>query len=273
VGEGSAQIAQSFFVDKLPWVQTIVLKRRYATDIAHRHGVVIYGENPDRKIREHHIWYALELTRFQDASLYLDTRNLRAWAVENCRGLSVLNTFAYTGSLGVAARAGGAQRVVHLDRGREYLNLAKQSYALNGFPIQPDEFLIGDFYPLTSRMRRNHERFDCIFLDAPFFSVTSKGRVDLVNESRRLINKIRPLVNNKGYLIAINNALYLKGADYIKILQELCVDGYMSIDEIIPVPPDCSGYAHSVIRTLPVDPAPFNHATKIAILKIRRKLI
>ena len=49
-------------------------------------------------------------------------------------GKTVLNTFAYTGSLGVAARAGGAARVVHLDLSRAFLNVAKDSYARNGFP-------------------------------------------------------------------------------------------------------------------------------------------
>ncbi|MCK7505726.1 MAG: class I SAM-dependent methyltransferase [Desulfobacterales bacterium] len=36
------------------------------------------------------------------------------------RGRSVLNTFAYTGSLGVAAMAGGAVRVTQTDRNRQF---------------------------------------------------------------------------------------------------------------------------------------------------------
>jgi 23S rRNA (cytosine1962-C5)-methyltransferase len=55
-----------------------------------------------------------------DASFYLDTRNLRGWALEHLAGKSVLNTFAYTGSLGVAAKAAGASRVVHLDLNKTF---------------------------------------------------------------------------------------------------------------------------------------------------------
>jgi 23S rRNA (cytosine1962-C5)-methyltransferase len=69
-----------------------------------RHGVVVYGEKPDERIRvrirEHGVWYAVDLLLSQDAGLYLDTRGLRLWAMQNLAGKTVLNTFAYTGSLG-----------------------------------------------------------------------------------------------------------------------------------------------------------------------------
>jgi 23S rRNA (cytosine1962-C5)-methyltransferase len=84
-----------------------------------------------------------------------------------------------------------------------------------------------------------------------------------------LINKIRPLIAHNGYLVAINNALFVSGADYIRELEALCSDEYLTIDELIPVPDDSVGYQQ---RTAPVtDPTPFNHSTKIAVLKIRRK--
>jgi 23S rRNA (cytosine1962-C5)-methyltransferase len=67
----------------------------------------------------------LDLQANRDAGLYLDTRNLRGWLIENMAGARVLNTFAYTGSLGVAAKAGGASRVVHIDLKRAFLNVAK----------------------------------------------------------------------------------------------------------------------------------------------------
>lgn len=87
----------------------------------------------------------VNLTMNQDASLYLDTRKLRKWALEHLDGKTVLNTFAYTGSLGVAARAGGAARVLQVDRSQDFLNVAKDSYTLNGFPIEKRDFLAEDF--------------------------------------------------------------------------------------------------------------------------------
>jgi 23S rRNA (cytosine1962-C5)-methyltransferase len=261
--------AQAFFLSQLPWVQSVVLKTRHGETLEARRGVLIYGEKPDQRLREHGVWYAIDLLLSQDAGLYLDMRGLRQWALRNLSGKTVLNAFAYTGSLGVAARAGGASRVVHLDRSRKFLNVAKASYTLNGFPIHKPDFQAADFWTQTSRMRRHGERFDCVFLDPPFFSLTPKGRVDLVADSARLINKARPLASPGGYLVVVNNALFVSGSDYIATLERLCAEGYLSIEELIPVPADVTGYPQAIRRSPPADPAPFNHSTKIAVLRMK----
>ena len=86
-----------------------------------------------------------------------------------------------------------------------------------------------------------------------------------------MINKVRPLVKDGGRLIAINNSLFLKGADHLAGLEQLCRDEYLSIETVLPVPPDFTGYPGTRVAPPPVDPAPFNHPTKIVVLKVRRK--
>lgn len=270
-GEAAVEAATRFLMERLSWLQAVVVKPRNAPTLAERHGVLRRGTKPDTRVREHGVWYALDLLMQRDATLYLDTRDLRRWAIEHLAGKSVLNTFAYTGSLGVAAMAGGARRVVQTDLKREYLNIAKTSYTLNGFPIVKGDFQAGDFWTRVSRMKRAGERYDCVFVDPPFFAATSKGTVDLVAQSHRVINKVRPLINDGGVLIAINNALFVSGAEYLRTLDTLCADGYLAIEELIPVPPDCTGYPETRVRPPLVDPAPFNHSTKIAVLRVRRK--
>ena len=264
---------QEYLRAQLPWVNAVILKTRSAKGVGARNGVILYGEKPDRRVRDPQgsVWYSVELLLNRDASLYLDTRNARFWAETHLAGKTVLNTFAYTGSLGVAALAGGASRVVHLDRNRAFLNIAKTSYTLNGLPIHKSDFQTGDFFTQVSHFKRTGELFDCVLVDPPFFSTTSKGTVDLVNESHRVINKVRPLVADGGYLVAINNALFVSGVEYMRTLESLCADGYLSIEELIPVPTDFTGYPQTIVRTSPVDPAPFNHSTKIAVLRVRRK--
>jgi 23S rRNA (cytosine1962-C5)-methyltransferase len=259
--------------ERLSWLRAVVLKPRQAIDPEARRGRLIHGDlaDVDRRIREHGVWYAVELLLNQDASFYLDTRNLRAWAIEHLRGKSVLNTFAYTGSLGVAAQAAGARRVTHLDLNRQFLNVAKSSYTLNGFPMRKADFVSGDFWIKANALKRQNELFDCVFVDPPFFSTTSGGTVDLVSECHRVINKVRPLVADGGWLVAINNALFVSGAEYMALLERLCEDGYLTIETLVPVPRDFTGYPETRVGTEPADPAPFNHSTKIAILRVRRK--
>jgi 23S rRNA (cytosine1962-C5)-methyltransferase len=154
---------------------------------------------------------------------------------------------------------------------RQFLALAKTTYSLNGFPLRKGDFLVGDFWNQVSRLKRAGERFDCVFLDPPFFSATSKGVLDLNTDSARLINKVRPLINDNGWLVSINNALYVSGRDYIKTLKELCSDGYLKIAELIAVPEDVAGYNGNQTGMQVTDPSPFNHSTKIAVLEVRRK--
>ncbi len=263
--------AQTFFIEHLPWLRAIVVKTRNATNERERNGVLTHGTVADvsRWVREHGVRYAIDLLLNRDASLYLDTRNLRAWAMQHLRDKTVLNTFAYTGSLGVAALAGGAKRVVQLDLNRQFLNVAKTSYTLNGYPINKSDFVVADFW--TNRFKRTGELFDCVFLDPPFFATTPMGTVNLASNMAKLINKVRPLIAHAGWVVAINNALFVGGADYLRELEALCADGYLSMEAMIPVPEDFTGYPSTRVNGYPADPAPFNHPTKIAVLRVKQK--
>lgn len=263
--------AQQFLKNELVWLRAGVVKIRNGKTQEEKRGQLLFGEKPDAKIKEHNVWYSIDLRMNRDASFYLDTRNLRKWLIENMQAQTVLNTFAYTGSLGVAALAGGAKCVVQHDLNRQVLNVAKASYTLNGFPIRKQDFVAADFFTLVSKLKRANETFDCVLIDPPFFSATSKGRVDQVNESARLINKVRPLVSDGGHLVTINNALYVSGKEYMQTLEELCKDGYLKIKELIPVPEDFTGYPETRLGKPITDPAPFNHSTKIAVLEVKRK--
>jgi 23S rRNA (cytosine1962-C5)-methyltransferase len=264
-------LVQGYLLAELPWLRSVVVKARRSEGLDAQRGALTYGDSPDHKVLENGVWYALDLLSHSGPSLYLDTRPLRRWAKQQLAGERVLNAFAYTGSLGVAALAGGAVSVLQLDRDRRALQLAKASYSLNNFPVKRADFMAMDFFPAIARLKRSGELFDCVFLDPPFFSVTPSGTVDLLNQSQRLINKVRPLVAQAGWLVAVNNALYLSGADYINMLERLAADGYLVIEGLLPVPAEFTGYAQTIASAPPADPSPFNHPTKIAILRITRK--
>jgi 23S rRNA (cytosine1962-C5)-methyltransferase len=263
--------AQGLCLELLPWVRCVVQKNRSASDSDWRSGQITYGGPADDWVREHGVLYAVNLRLNQDASFYLDMRQLRGWLLQHSAGWSVANFFAYTGSLGIAALAGGAAQVIQVDRNRKFLNLAASSLSLNGLDATKMELQAADFFKRVAFYKRQPRLFDCVILDPPFFSSTSQGTVNLVGESVRLINKVRPLVADGGWLVAVNNALFLSGKAYLQALQDLCSDGYLAIEELIPVPADMAGYPHTIASPPPSDPEPFNHPTKIALLRVRRK--
>jgi 23S rRNA (cytosine1962-C5)-methyltransferase len=256
---------------KLPWLRAAVWKSRRAEGAEARNGVQVFGEEADvdRKVREHGVWYALSLSQNRDAGFYLDTRGLRAWAREKLVDRRVLNTFAYTGSLGIAARAAPAKTVVQLDRSATFLDVARRSSELNGFAVAKRHLVAGDYFTETSRMRREGMLFDCVFVDPPFFSATHKGTVNLEEGAARVLDKARPLVADGGWLVAVNNALWVPGNEWLRVLTEGS-RGYAELETMIDVPDDVRGMVGGG-GAFPADPAPFGHPTKIAVLRVRRK--
>jgi 23S rRNA (cytosine1962-C5)-methyltransferase len=149
--------------------------------------------------------------------------------------------------------------------------VAKDSFALNRWPVARTDFITGDFFDVVGRIKREGQLFDCVFVDPPFFSVTTQGRVDLEKDMLRIINKVRPLVAHEGTLVAINNGVFVSGAEFEKTLTEACGDSYLSIEERLDAPQDFAGDPATRATALPADPAPYNHSTKMAVLRVRRR--
>ena len=271
--EGAARAALDLVLRRLPWVRAAVWKIRSSKDLEERQGRMLLGEPGDLDgwVEEGGTRYAVDLRLHLDTGFYLDTRGLRRWLKEKAGGKAVLNTFAYTGSLGVAALAGGAARVVQVDRSKAFLEVARRSCGLNGLEAPRGSLVAADFFEHVGRLKKEQELFDVVVVDPPFFSETARGRVDLVGEAHRVVNKARPLVGDGGALVAVNNALFLPGEAYDGMLRGLCEGGYLALEERIDVPADCTGFLETRRGELPADPAPFNHATKIAVLRVKRK--
>jgi len=266
-----AEAALEFYLAELTGIDCVVLKQRSALVEAKKRGTILHGGRPDTRITENGVVYALDLLMNQDASFYIDTRHLRGWLKQNSAGRTVFNTFAYTGSLGVASLAGGAEHVTQIDRNGKFLALAQESVKLNQMEPGRMESKAVDFFVAVGQMKKKGRSFDTVILDPPYFSITERGRVDQANEATRLVNKARPLVKDGGRLIVVNNALFLSGAQFMNALEEIGRDGFVTIEEIIPVPEDVTGYPDTRVGRPPADPAPFNHSTKIVVLQVRRK--
>ena len=258
-------------INNLPGIDSVLIKQRQSSNKEMVNGVLVKGNTLAERIKEFGVTYAVNLQINQDASFYLDTRNLRQWLLDHSDGLRVLNTFAYTGSLGVAAGVGGASKVIQTDLNPGFLELARQSWLLNDLDPEKCEIIPCDFFRVSGKMRHSDRLFGCVILDPPYFSTTEAGKVDLQEDIIRLINKVRSLVAHEGWLVVINNALFVPGKEFINQLNTLCKSPYLSFEEIIPVPPDVTGYPNTIVDPPPVDPAPFNHPTKIALLKAFRK--
>ncbi len=118
-------------------------------------------------VREYGLRFAVELSRPGNPGLYLDARPARAWIREHAAGRRALNLFAFTGSLGVAAIAGGATGVTHVDSQRGMLERCRANHALNDQAIDDRDLARMNIYQHLRKNAAKRRRYGAIILDPP----------------------------------------------------------------------------------------------------------
>ena len=148
-------------------------------DLPSRHGeglelgdeLLVGARPPDRvPFRERGVAYLADLAGGQKTGFFLDQRENRHLVQGLTAGRSVLNLFSYSGAFGVAALAGGASRVTHVDTSEPALALARENHAANGQDLSRVETVAADvFDDLRARVGRG-ETWDVVVTDPPAFA-------------------------------------------------------------------------------------------------------
>src|SRR6266446_4294166 len=92
------------------------------------------------------------------------------------RPVRLLNTFAYTGGISLAAAAAGAS-VVHLDAAEGIVAWARDNAQLSGLTEARIRWVVEDVTKFLTREMRRGNKYDAIVLDPPSFGRGSKGEV------------------------------------------------------------------------------------------------
>ncbi len=159
----------------------------------------------------------------QDPWLFLDLRVARRRVLREAAGKSLLNVFAYTCGVGVAAAKAGASSVVNVDFSQSSLAVGEENARLNDLPIQlrfvqSDAFAamrqfsgLGQSQVVRGRrlppfLKLEQQRFDLVFLDPPRYAQSPFGVVDLVCDYPAVFKPALLCVAEGGALICCNNA-------------------------------------------------------------------
>ncbi len=180
-----------------------------------RENHLLVGEVPHRlPIREGELQFEVFLRHPQNVGLFLDTRHLRYRLRETCSGQRVLNLFAYTCSLGLAATRGGAESVANVDVSSQYLRQGKLNYALNSAESASNRFHRMDAEEYLDWAIRKELVFDTILLDPPSFSRNRGKTYAFERDYFRLVRKCALLTAPKGRLFALTNFTGVRGSDF-----------------------------------------------------------
>ncbi len=199
---------------------------------------VLFGEVPSERfwIQEGSLQFSIQLLETRHPGLFLDLADLRSQLVKTQKDKTVLNCFAYTGSLGCAAFAGGAKKVVSIDLSAKTLDWAKTNFEKNR--VHADQIHSewnDDVMSLLPRWARRGDRFDTVISDPPSFSRSKKGTfstqkdldalhgllIDMLAPGGTLISSINSeKVSVKAFHASFENAADLRSR-YFKTIDEI----------------------------------------------------
>lgn len=120
--------------------------------------------------------YLIDLEASATSSgLFLDQREARRRLLTaELEGRTVLNTFAHTGSLSVAAAKAGATTLT-LDLSKRYLDWARDNLRANDLDPAAHDFVYGDALEWLERFAKRNRTFDVVIVDPPSSSTPRRG--------------------------------------------------------------------------------------------------
>jgi len=134
----------------------------------------VIGEEPPAKliVRENGVPYEVHLRGGINVGLFCDMRDHRAGLARFVRDRRVLNTFAYTGALSLAAARAGAAAITSVDLAGGPLAWARENFRLSG--LDPDEpryrWETSDVFRFLDAERERGATHDVVILDPPTVS-------------------------------------------------------------------------------------------------------
>jgi 23S rRNA (cytosine1962-C5)-methyltransferase len=132
----------------------------------------VVGEAPPDKliVRESGVPYEVHLRGGINVGLFTDMREHRAGLARFVRSQRVLNTFAYTGALSVAAARAGAAAITSVDLAAGPLAWARANFALSGLDAAAHRWEVADVFRFLEAERARGSAHDVVILDPPTVS-------------------------------------------------------------------------------------------------------
>ena len=128
---------------------------------------VVFGDVPERMlVSENGLKFWVQPLANQNVGLFLDMAPLRKRLASSCEGQRVLNLFAYTCSLSVAALAGGAERVVSNDMSRPAIAVGEENHQANAQDLRAVRMVPHNLFKSWWKIRQLGP-YDVVVIDPP----------------------------------------------------------------------------------------------------------
>ncbi len=183
---------------------------------------VVRGSPPPRdlEVLEHGARFGVDLMRGQKTGLFLDHRENRRVVATLCRGMRVLNLFAYTGGFSVHAALGGAAHVTTVDVAAPVVAAARDNFRLNGLDPEAHAFVAEDAFSWLAAARERGETWEVVVCDPPSFAKRREQLKDALKAYRRLNAAVFRLVAPGGFLATASCTAQVEPEAFRRIVAE-----------------------------------------------------
>ncbi len=212
-------------IDKQQQIKSLVLQKRYDKNSLARN--LIGDELYKAIVREGELVFEVRPGMHQNAGLFLDMRLLRAWLQANSVDRNVLNLFAYTCSLSVAALAGGANSVTNVDISKTSIVWGNENHKLNKQDSRCIKVIPHNIFHSWGRIKQ-HGRYDTVLIDPP---TKQRGSFDVVKNYSAVLKKLPQLCHPKATVIATVNSPFLD-ADFLPLRFSKIIPKAILIEEM-----------------------------------------
>ncbi|GLX80422.1 ribosomal RNA large subunit methyltransferase K/L [Thalassotalea insulae] len=146
----------------------------------------------------------VNLWDYLDTGLFLDHRKTRQIVAQKAKNRSLLNLFAYTGSVSLQAALHGASSVTTVDMSKTYLSWAQDNFDLNNLSGHKYQFIQAD---CLQWLKENKTGYDVIFIDPPTFSNSKRmdESFDVQRDHIKVLTDAVNSLNQGGEIIFTNN--------------------------------------------------------------------
>lgn len=151
-------------------------------------------------IRTSDIAFKLSMTDFGHLGIFPEQRPYWKWIrstiQEAKRPIKLLNLFAYSGGVTMAAAQAGAE-VCHLDASKGMVAWARENAALNDLQNAPIRWIVEDVQKFIEREIKRGKTYDAIVLDPPTFGRGAQGEVfKIETHINKLLESLQTLLSD-----------------------------------------------------------------------------
>ena len=192
-------------------------------------------------VKENGANFAIYLDDGAMVGVFLDQREVRRTIRDKyAKGLTVLNTFSYTGAFSVFAALGGAVKTTSVDLANRSRTKTQEQFYINDIDFETQDIIVEDVFNYFKYAIRKKLSFDMVVLDPPSFARSKKHTFSASKDYVKLLKEAIQITNKGGVIVASTNASNFdmkKFKDFIsKAFKEL--NEKYSIEETFSLPKD-----------------------------------